>query len=142
MTIGSAYDKKNCNLEGNWINNEPIKEKKAYYAFRHALFQEVTYNSLLKSERNIYHKFIAETIENKFKDEIENYLSVLAHHYYNCENVEKALDYSLRAGDESAKLYANEEALFFYNQGLSIVQDDSTKADILEKIADIQLMLH
>jgi len=128
-------------LESSEFLIKTIKDKKTYYTFRHALFQEVTYNSLLKSERNIYHKFIAETIENKFKDEIENYLSVLAHHYYNCENIEKALGYSLKAGDESAKLYANEEALFFYNQALSIVQDERTRADVLEKIADIKLML-
>jgi predicted ATPase/class 3 adenylate cyclase len=125
-------------LETSEFCIKTIQEKKAYYAFRHALFQEVAYNSLLKSERLIYHRVIAEAIESAFKDEMDNFLSVLAHHYYKCENKEKALHYSIQAGNASATLYANEEALAFYAQALSIADNDSIEADILEKIADIK----
>jgi class 3 adenylate cyclase/predicted ATPase len=117
------------------------KDNKMFYAFRHALFQEVAYNSLLKSERTIYHKVIAETIENKFKEEIDGYFGALAHHYYICKVYDKALDYSLKAGDEAASLYANEEALAFYNQALSVSEDKAQRASILERIGNIELMI-
>ncbi|GAH66364.1 unnamed protein product, partial [marine sediment metagenome] len=117
------------------------KDNNVFYAFRHVLFQEVAYNSLLKSERIIYHKVIAETIEEKFKDAIEGYFGTLAHHYYTCKIFDKALHYSLKAGDEAAELYANEEALSYYNQALSVVEDQPQKALILEKIGDIEFMI-
>ncbi|HEC78979.1 MAG TPA: tetratricopeptide repeat protein [candidate division WOR-3 bacterium] len=117
------------------------KEQKTFYTFRHALFQEVAYNSLLKSERTIYHKVIAETIEEKFKDKIEGYASSLAHHYYNCKNTEKALYYSIKAGDEAAELYANEEALDYYNKALSITEETAQKITLLEKISEIEILI-
>jgi class 3 adenylate cyclase/predicted ATPase len=107
-----------------------------YYTFRHALFQEVAYNSLLKSERVIYHKVIAETIERKFKDKIDGINTTLAHHYYNCKNSQKTLEYSLRSGDEASDLFANEEALKHYNTALSVA--DENRHTILEKIANVE----
>ncbi len=117
------------------------KENEIFYAFRHALFQEVAYNSLLKSERIIYHKVIAETIEEKFKEKIDSYLGALVHHYYTGKIFDKALHYSIKAGDEAAGLYANEEALSYYNQALSVAEDQPQKALILEKIGDIEFMI-
>lgn len=127
-------------LETSEFCIKTTKETKVYYAFRHALFQEVAYNSLLRSERLIYHKVIAETIEGGFKDDMDNYRSVLAYHYYKCENNDKASLYSIQAGDESAVLYANEEALSFYERALSITDKDLARANIMEKIADIRVL--
>jgi len=118
-----------------------VKDNTAHYAFRHALFQEVTYNSLLKSERIIYHKVIAETVESKFKNRIDGYFAMLAYHYQNCKNLQKAFEYSVKAGDEAAALYANEEALAYYNQALSAVEDESLKVTILGKLGEIELLI-
>lgn len=117
------------------------KDNKTFYAFRHTLFQEVAYNSLLKSERTIYHKVIAEAIEDKFKDEIDGYFATLTHHYFNCKNLEKTLEYSLKAGDEATELYANEEALTNYNRALSVVDNELTKVIIFEKIGNVELLI-
>jgi len=115
-------------------NNQP------YYAFRHPLFQEVGYNSILKSERVIYHKIIAETIEAKFPDRLEGYYSVLADHYYQCHNLGKAVPYSIKAGDEAAGLYANEEALINYQTALRNIGLGPDRNLVLEKIANIQFL--
>jgi len=115
-------------------NNQP------HYAFRHPLFQEVGYNSILKSERVIYHKIIAETIEAKFQDRLEGYYSVLADHYYQCHNLEKAVPYSIKAGDEAAGLYANEEALINYQTALRNIGLGPDRNSVLEKIANIQFL--
>jgi predicted ATPase/class 3 adenylate cyclase len=114
------------------------QDHQVYYTFRHTLFQEVAYNTLLKSERVIYHKVIAETIEQKFKDRIKGYDTTLAYHYQNCNNKEKTIEYSIKAGDGAAKLFANEEALTHYNNALNAAQDDYLKASVLEKIATIE----
>lgn len=115
-------------------NNQP------HYAFRHPLFQEVGYNSILKSERVIYHKIIAETIETKFQGRLEGYYATLAEHYYQCHNLEKAVPYSIKAGDEAAGLYANEEALINYQKALRNAGSGPDRNAVLEKIADIQFL--
>lgn len=114
------------------------KDGKVFYAFRHPIFQEVVYNSLLKSERAIYHKIIAEAIETAFMPDFDGVNAVLAHHYGQCRNQEKTLFYATRAGDEAAALYANEEALGFYNAALAVTEDVVTRGRLLEKIADIE----
>jgi len=108
-----------------------------FYTFRHPIFQEVTYRSLLKSERMIYHKIIAETIESKFLEVIEGSASLLAHHYYECKEFSKATDYALKAGDEAASLFANEEAIKHYELAATISEDEGKKAEVLEKFADV-----
>ncbi len=117
------------------------KDKKVHYTFRHSIFQEVTYNSLLKSERTKYHKIIAEAIENKFMHSIEGHLATLAHHYQNAGNPKKALEYAVKAGDEASGLYANDEALRLYRQGLLISTTGIEKAGLLEKIGTIEARL-
>jgi adenylate cyclase len=111
-----------------------------YYSFRHPIFQEVTYHSLLKSERAIYHKVIAETIETKFtdKDEIEGYYATLGYHFLNCQILVKALDYLVKAGNEAAAISANDEALNFYGQALTIAERNADKVVILEKMLELE----
>ncbi len=108
-----------------------------FYTFRHPLFQEVTYHSLLKSERQIYHKIIAETIESKFQESIEGSAGLLAHHFYECKEFAKATDYSLKAGDEASSLFANDEAIKHYELATNIAEENNKKAEALEKLADV-----
>ncbi len=115
-------------------------KNKIYYSFRHPIFQEVTYHSLLKSERAIYHKVIAETVETQFKDkdEIEGYNATLAYHFLNCQDLPKALEYSVKAGNEAAAIFASDEALKYYGQGLAIAENNDDKVAILEKMCELE----
>ncbi len=124
-------------LEGADLLVRVTQKNDIYYTFRHPIFQEVTYRSLLRSERAIYHKIIAETIESKFLDIIEGSAGLLAHHYYECKNFSKATDFAILAGDQAASLYANEEAIKHYELATEISEDDTKKAEALEKLADI-----
>ncbi|MGQ9465475.1 MAG: tetratricopeptide repeat protein, partial [bacterium] len=114
--------------------------KDIFYTFRHPIFQEVSYHSLLKSERAIYHKIIAETIESKFQGTITGSASLLAHHYYECKEFSKAAEYALKAGDEASSLFANEEAIKHYELAANCSEDKKKKAEALEKLADILSM--
>jgi hypothetical protein len=51
------------------------------YIFKHALTQDTTYQSLLKSTRQKYHRKIAEVLEKNFPDTVETQPELLAHHY-------------------------------------------------------------
>ncbi len=68
------------------------------YTFKHALIQEVAYNSVLTERRRLLHERAAQAIEALFADRLDDYLIKLAHHYDRSGNVSKAAEYQGRAG--------------------------------------------
>jgi len=110
------------------------------YRFRHALVQEVAYNSLLLKRRTALHGRVASTLERLHAQRLDEYLPQLAYHYSGSEDRERALQYLLRFGDKARMIYANQDAVDCYRRALQIIaqQDDSPmlKANVLEKLAD------
>jgi len=97
---------------------EFIYEKRLFpeleYIFKHALTQEVAYNSLLLGRRKELHNKIGKAIEKIYPERLEEFYEMLAYHYYTAQNWTKALNYLVRAGDKVAAAYANQEALDYY----------------------------
>ncbi len=56
------------------------------YTFKHALTQEVAYNSLLIEQRRVLHERTAQAIEALFHSRLEDYYSERAHHYSGAGN--------------------------------------------------------
>jgi predicted ATPase len=90
------------------------------YLFKHVLTQEVAYESLAFSRRHELHRSIGDFIERAHEQALDEHLGLLALHYSRGEAWDKALDYSVRAGDRAKKVYANEEALRFYDLALEV----------------------
>ena len=80
------------------------------YMFKHALTQEVVYNSLLKKERRGIHEKIAQVIETVFKDRLAEFNETLAYHFARGQSTAKAVDYLIKSGEKSLARYAVEEA--------------------------------
>jgi len=90
------------------------------YLFKHGLTQETTYNSILLNKRNELHLKVADAIESVFQDRLHNFYGILAYHYSNGENLEKAEEYLIKAGEEALKSSASSEAINFYQEGLKL----------------------
>jgi predicted ATPase len=60
------------------------------YIFKHALTQEVSYNSLLIERRKHLHERAGAALEAMFAGQLDDHLEELAHHYSRTENFEKA----------------------------------------------------
>jgi tetratricopeptide (TPR) repeat protein len=86
------------------------------YIFKHALVQEAAYGSLLAEHRRAIHRRVAEAIERLFADRLEEFASLLAHHYALAEDWEKAQAYLFKAGDQAGRMAADAEALEHYRQ--------------------------
>ncbi|HEV7663187.1 MAG TPA: adenylate/guanylate cyclase domain-containing protein, partial [Chloroflexota bacterium] len=111
------------------------------YVFRHALIQEVAYQTQLQSQRRVTHGAIGEAIETIFTDRSDEFVNELAFHYRNSDNDPKALHWLVRAGDRAKALFANQEALALYDAALERAADGDGPLDagtILERIGDIQ----
>jgi predicted ATPase/DNA-binding SARP family transcriptional activator len=91
------------------------------YQFAHALFQEYLYHALSTGERRLMHGKIATALEGLFGGQTDEIVAQLAHHYVEAGRTEKAVQYTLRAGDQARLAYANQEAITFYHRGLSLL---------------------
>src|SRR5207237_7204089 len=80
------------------------------YIFKHALTQEVAYNSLLVERRKLLHERAGQALESMFAEQLDDHLGELAHHYSSSDNVAKAVEYLGRAGQTAAQRCAYADA--------------------------------
>jgi class 3 adenylate cyclase/tetratricopeptide (TPR) repeat protein len=92
------------------------------YTFKHALTQEVAYNSLLVKRRKEIHEKIGQAIERIYEERPEDFYEMLAHHYARGDNLDKAYHYLKLAGDKAARNYANWEAIRFYKEAIQVLE--------------------
>jgi class 3 adenylate cyclase/predicted ATPase len=94
----------------------------AQYTFKHALTQEVAYNSLLNERRLTLHERVGEAIESTFAGRLDEHLSELAHQYNHSRNTKKGIEYSQRAGERAVQLSATAEAIKHLTTALNLLE--------------------
>jgi class 3 adenylate cyclase/tetratricopeptide (TPR) repeat protein len=118
----------------NLVGLEVLYEKALYpeleYIFKHALTQEVAYDSLLKQRRQKIHGRIAQTIEELYTDRLEEHYEMLAHHYERSGNSEKAVEYLILAGEKSNGKNAVRAACEFFNKAFELVESGHIPLDL------------
>jgi tetratricopeptide (TPR) repeat protein len=92
------------------------------YVFKHALTQEVAYDSLLLSRRNQLHLSAAQAFEKLYAGRIENAYDRLAYHYARSEHSEKAVEYLTLCAERMSRWYAHDEALRTLREALVHVE--------------------
>ncbi|MFC6673921.1 adenylate/guanylate cyclase domain-containing protein [Marinobacterium aestuariivivens] len=104
------------------------------YTFKHALTQEVAYNSLLRERRGALHERTARAIETLFAGHLEEHCKELAHHYSRSGNLSKAVEYLHRAGRQAMRQSSVEEAIRHFDSALKLLQNlpDSEERNRLE----------
>jgi predicted ATPase len=90
----------------------------ASYLFKHALVQDAAYGTLLISTRQRLHLRIAEAIEKEFPDLAAREPEVLARHFAEGRQPERALGYWIKAGRFAAERSANLEAIRHLSRAL------------------------
>ncbi len=91
------------------------------YVFKHALTQEVAYNSLLLKRRKEIHAQIGGVIEALYPDRPEEYYELLAYHYGRSASTDKAVQYLDLANQKSIKLNAMEEAKTYFEEAMALL---------------------
>ena len=122
-------------------NSELIYERGVYpnstYVFKHALTQEVAYNSLLAKKRKQIHRDIGTAIEDLYRDRIEEHYELIAYHYVRSDEVGKALDFLEFANHKASALSAMEEAKTSFHQALKILQDLPSSVENQQRIISL-----
>ena len=109
------------------------------YSFAHALVQEVAYRTQLIAHRRKAHVVVGDAYSDMFGERIEEFIDTLAFHYRRGDDDPKARTWLMRAGRRAQRLYANAEALDYFNACVErSADDDTSRADALEAIGDVQ----
>ncbi len=91
------------------------------YIFKHALTQEVAYNSLLIKKRKEIHEQVGHAIEEIYGDRLEEFYEMLAYHFSMSENTDKAYTYLKRSADKAARKYSNWESIRLYTEAIRLL---------------------
>ena len=111
------------------------------YIFKHALTQEVAYNSLLIERRKLLHEKVGQAIESKLDDKVGDQLSQVAHHYSRSDNVSKAIEYLGRAGQQAIQRSVHAEAIGNLRAALRLVEALPNSSERVKQEAPLQLAL-
>jgi len=131
------------NLQGLEFIYEKSLFPELEYIFKHALTQEVAYNSLLLKRRKEIHERIGRAIEELYPDRLEEFYEALAFHFKQGDSLDKAIDYLIKSGEKSSDLYAVEEAHRHFQEAFDILsgkpgrpkEEDTLLIDLLIKWA-------
>jgi tetratricopeptide (TPR) repeat protein len=91
------------------------------YIFKHALTQDVVYNSLLLKRRKGIHEEIGKAIEALYPERLEEHCDLLAYHFGCSANTDKAVQYLDLANQKAAKLNAMEQAKAYFDEAMELL---------------------
>ena len=90
------------------------------YIFKHIVTQEVVYDLMTYSQRQQLHHRTAVWYEQRQEQQSSRYDALLAHHWHQADNIERAVYYYDRAGSQAFLSYANQEAIRFLTQAINL----------------------
>jgi len=95
-----------------------VEESAERFAFRHSLTQEAIYSRILKRERRLLHRRVAEEMERIYADDLVEHAADLANHFYQAGVWDKVMAYAQRLGDRAQALYTPRTAIDCFTRAL------------------------
>ncbi len=104
------------------------------FTFKHALLHEVTYESVLKTERRIYHRQTAEWLVEHSGQRVEEYAGLIANHYEQAGQASTAAGWYSRAGKQAQDTYVADSAISHYRKALTLFAQSEQTVPASEKL--------
>lgn len=92
------------------------------YDFSHDKIRAVLYHTTDAEQRRGLHRRVGEALEHVFSDQIDEHVGLLAYHWEQAQDLERATAYLLRAGDQARRVYAHQEATDYYERALALLE--------------------
>ena len=92
------------------------------YIFKHALTQEVAYESLLQQKRREIHGRVASALEEIYADKVEHHCELLARHWELSNCPDRSIAYLILAGEKSNSNQAATAAVVFFTKALNQIE--------------------
>ena len=116
------------------------------YRFFHELMQDAVYTRIPSAKRTVLHRRIGEAIETLHSGDPDRHLTELAYHFSRAAldgQIQPAIEYGVRAGDQALTRVAYGEAIDHYRRALATVEAHDPRAhtamlDVLIRLGDAQ----
>lgn len=141
MTSDTSLPDQLASLETLDLVHERSRVPEIEFIFKHALTQEVAYQTLLAPARKALHRKVGEALEALFLDRLEEFAGVLAYHFFSAESWQKALDYSIRSGNAAFRVCAYPEARDHYGRALECFKHLDDDPEHLRQKVEITIQL-
>jgi class 3 adenylate cyclase/tetratricopeptide (TPR) repeat protein len=113
----------------------------AVYTFKHALVQDVAYESLLLARRRTIHATVLAELEAHHRENLSEVVELLAHHAQRAELFDVAVTYLHQAGAKAYARSALREARAYYERALTVLEALPESQSTLEQNFEMRLEL-
>jgi predicted ATPase/tRNA A-37 threonylcarbamoyl transferase component Bud32 len=114
-------------------------------SFGDIIVRDVVYEEVNPFKRKKLHRDVGCALEKVYEKKIDEHFGELALHFLESGDEAKALDYFLKAGDRAAKIYANNEAVSYFQRALPLLEKKEgefrERARILERLGSIKRLV-
>ena len=114
-------------------------EPETTYTFKHALVRDAAYNSMLKSQRVLRHRQIADALEQTEPETVATRPELLAHHHQEAGNTAQAIEAWTRAGKRAVAGGANREAVAAFERALALLDGVPATTQTMSDALDIRI---
>jgi class 3 adenylate cyclase/tetratricopeptide (TPR) repeat protein len=111
------------------------------YIFKHALTREVVSESLLGSRKKRFHEEIGRSIEELYKDHLDDNHESLANHFFAAGNYTKAAEHSRMAAQKAAKSSSINEAILYTEKTISSLDQLPQTKEVQKRVIDARTNL-
>lgn len=125
----------------DFIRREPLSRMQGdvEFTFKHMMILEVAYATLPKAARRQRHAAVAQYLEEASGDRIGDAASLLAHHWREAGDGERAIDYLVMAADRAHRGWAKKEAIGLLDEAIALLppEDERRRLELRLKKGEI-----
>jgi predicted ATPase len=92
------------------------------YDFSHDKLRQAAYASLSAARQRLLHRHVAQALEAVYAGDLDSVSGQVAAHYESAGQPAQAIPYYERAAEVARRIYANEEAIRYYQQALALLE--------------------
>ena len=100
------------------------------FTFKHMLIREVAYATVPRASRRRLHAAVARYVEETLTGAAETLSTILAHHWREAGEAERAIPYLLAAADVARRGWAHGAVVDLYSTAIELADDDATRREL------------
>jgi transcriptional regulator with AAA-type ATPase domain/tetratricopeptide (TPR) repeat protein len=121
-------------LVGDEFLVEDLRADEPTYRLKHAVTQQVVYESLPLAERTAIHGTCGEALERLWADRLDEVADALSYHYVNAGIPDKALTYLTLLADAAARRHDHAAALDTIDEALRLARTPAAEIDDRDRV--------
>lgn len=114
------------------------------YAFRNPLTQEAVYKTILHKRRRAFHRRVGQAMEMLFPNRLEGLSGLLAYHFAQAGDRDKAITYARHAAQQAVAVYAYDDAIQNLRKAIALIAPDTVvelQFSLFEDLGDVYRLI-